>query len=190
MGKTQKKEKNQGNSQRKWWCWWGGGDNLDWFTTVDHPLVKLITSFLFPLFSKFLNCETTRTPRKSSMMMLFLGKKNSHDLLMRSGTLNLVLMLWEDACIPLSIPLSLFPQWPVKTQHCNPESLLFSYRESLLLSLLWSWISYYDSLSSVPCFFLHYAMWERKGGSSAIAEYPLTHPSRIWTFLCKFWLQG
>lgn len=84
--------------------------------------------------------------------MLFLVKKSSHDWLMRSGTLNLVLMLWEDACIPLSIPLSLFPQWPVKTQHCNPESLLFSYRESLLLSLLWSWISYYDSLSSVPCF--------------------------------------
>jgi hypothetical protein len=46
---------------------------------------------------------------------------------MRSGTLNLVLMLWEDACIPLSIPLSFFPQWPVKTQHCNPESLLRSW---------------------------------------------------------------
>jgi hypothetical protein len=109
---------------------------------------------------------------------------------MRSGILYLVLMVWEDACIPLSIPLSFFPQWPVKTQHCNPESLLFSYRESLLLSLLWSWISFYDSLSSVPCFFPHYAMWKRKGGSSAITEHPLTHPSRIWTILCKFWLQG
>ncbi len=69
--------------------------------------------------------------------MLFLGKKSSHDWLMRSGTLNLVLMLWEDACIPLSIPLSLFPQWPVKTQHCNPESLPWPWISSLLLP----WIS-------------------------------------------------
>jgi hypothetical protein len=99
--------------------------------------------------------------------MLFLGKKSSHHWLMRSSTLNLVLMLWQDACIPLSIPLSFFPQWPVKTQHCNPESLPWPWISSSLTVNLFSYLfsdreSLNTTLSSL--FFSALCDVRKKGG--------------------------